>query len=51
MRGDMHSIALISAQIKAGVVSQHTLCHAKCLVITQYRCGEAAALHLGQLVN
>ena len=47
----MHSIALIRTQIKAGVGSQHALGHAKGLIITQYRRGEAAALHLSKLVN
>ena len=51
MRAHMHSIALIRAQIKAGVGSQHALGHAKGLVITQHRRGEAAALHLSKLVN
>ena len=51
MWAHMHSIALIRAQIETGVVGQHAFCHAKCLVITQYRGGEAAALHLSQLVN
>ena len=47
----MYCIALICTRIEAGVRRQHAICYIQRLVIAQHRCGEAAALHLRQLVN
>ena len=47
----MHGIALIRADIKAGVGGQCTLSYIKWLVIPQYSSRKPAALHLSQLVN
>ena len=46
----MHSIALIRANVIAGIGGQHTLRNIQRLVITQHGAGKATALHLGELV-